>query len=166
MFVENRHVLTLLASLVLLLSACSSGERTVRETSSVESGKVTISKARQLLLQETRSWLGVPYAYGGTSRRGVDCSGLVFSVYGKYGVKLPRSARDMFNEGRAVNRTSMLPGDLVFFANTAGRGITHVGIFTGGEHFIHASTRAGVITSSLHEEYYRKHYAGARKIIK
>jgi cell wall-associated NlpC family hydrolase len=156
----------LLSGLTLLMLACSGGGEAVRERPAHTPPAVKISKARQVLLDEARTWLGVPYAFGGSSRNGVDCSGFVFSVYGKFGVRLPRTSRDMFGEGRAVNRGSMLPGDLVFFANTAGKGITHVGIFLGGANFIHASTRAGVITSSLDEAYYRKHYAGARKIIR
>jgi cell wall-associated NlpC family hydrolase len=149
----------------LLLLACSGGGEVTRELPTGGSA-VNISKARQLLLDEARRWLGVPYSYGGTTRGGVDCSGLVFNVYGKFGVELPRSSRDMFGEGRAVNRGTMLPGDLVFFTNAAGKGITHVGIFVGGEDFIHSSTQRGVITSSLQDVYYRKYYVGARKIIK
>lgn len=162
MLLKPTYRLLPVLGIALLFAACSGTEETVRPQPSTEG----ISKARQVLLKEARTWLGVPYAFGGNGRNGIDCSGLVYAVYGKFGVKLPRTARDMFGEGRAVNRGSMLPGDLVFFSNTAGRGITHVGIFLGGTDFLHASTQAGVITSSLEDAYYRSHYAGARKIIK
>ncbi len=157
--------LSVLLGFSLLLFACSGGGETTRSDLPAQ-GAVKVSKARQLLLTEANGWLGVPYAYGGTSKSGVDCSGFVSKVYGKFGVGLPRTSREMFEEGRSVTRKTILPGDLVFFTNASGRGITHVGIFVGGTDFIHASTQKGVITSSLEDHYYRKYYVGARKIIK
>ncbi len=160
------HRIVAVLGFSLLLFACSGGGDTTRETGRSGASAVKVSKARRLLLNEAHGWLGVPYAYGGTSQNGVDCSGLVYQVYGRFGVKLPRSSREMFGEGRPITRSTMLPGDLVFFANTAARGISHVGIFIGGTDFIHSSTQAGVIKSSLDDTYYKSHFAGARKIIK
>ena len=125
-----------------------------------------ISSGRRAVLSESYRWIGTPYRYGGNSRRGVDCSGLVNAVFGRFGVKLPRRARDLARKGRSQERSALMPADLVFFANTAGRGITHVGIYLGKNRFIHSSTSRGVIISSLDESYYRRHYAGARMIIK
>jgi cell wall-associated NlpC family hydrolase len=110
-------------------------------------------------------WIGTPYRSGGTDRDGMDCSGFVTTVYQSIGRTLPRTARELFSEGRAIPLSTARPGDLVFFKNTAGRGITHVGIFTGAQEFLHSSTSKGVIVSRLDDEYYRKHYAGARRIL-
>lgn len=71
----------------------------------------------------------------------------------------------MYSVGRPVNRKSLREGDLVFFANTAGKGITHVGIYLSGAQFIHSSTTRGVIVSSLGDSYYARHYAGARRVL-
>jgi len=125
-----------------------------------------ISSGRRAVITESYRWIGTPYRYGGNSKRGVDCSGLVNAVFGRFGVKLPRRARDLARKGRSQNRSALVPADLVFFANTAGRGITHVGIYLGKNHFIHSSTSRGVIISSLDESYYHRHFAGARMIIK
>ena len=96
----------------------------------------------------------------------MDCSGFVTQIYADAGVRLPRRARDMYGIGTPVQRGELKPGDLVFFKNTAGHGITHVGIYHGEERFIHASTSRGVVYSSLTEAYYDSHYAGARKVLR
>lgn len=125
-----------------------------------------ISNGRRAVVTESYQWIGTPYRYGGNNRRGVDCSGLVNAVFGRFGVKLPRRARDLARKGRSQDRSDLVPADLVFFANTAGKGITHVGIYLGENRFIHSSTSRGVIISSLDDDYYRRHFAGARMIIK
>ena len=125
-----------------------------------------ISSGRRAIVTEALRWLGVPYRYGGNGKRGVDCSGLVNAVFGKYGVSLPRRARDLYGKGRGLKKTQLQPADLVFFSNTAGRGITHVGIYLGSARFVHASSSSGVVISSLDADYYLRHYAGARMIIR
>jgi len=87
-------------------------------------------------------------------------------MYEQVGVKLPRSAGEMYEVGMPVTMQQIVPGDLVFFRGTAGSGITHVGIYSGEMQFIHSSTSKGVISSTLEQEYYKRHYAGARKILR
>ena len=120
---------------------------------------------RQAIIADAKEWIGTPYRAGGSDREGTDCSGMVWSVFADHGRKLPRSAKEMFREGKAVYASTISPGDLVFFKNTAGPGITHVGIYLGLLEFIHSSTRKGVIISRLDDQYYRRHYAGARRVI-
>jgi cell wall-associated NlpC family hydrolase len=114
------------------------------------------------------NFVGSRYVYGGASpSRGFDCSGLTSYVYAKHGVSLPHSAAGQFNTryGASVGSMDNLkPGDLVFFAGTAGnkRGISHVGIYIGGGRMVNAMTpRYGVQVSNIYESYWVKHYYGA-----
>lgn len=165
----NRSHLLLILPVLLLAVACSSSVETTDRTGTPAGAPplpVDISNGRKAVIMESYNWMGVPYRYAGNTRRGVDCSGFVNAVFGKYGVNLPRRARDLYRKGRFVERDNLVPGDLVFFANTAGKGITHVGIYLGRGDFIHSSSSRGVIISSLEDNYYRRHYAGGRMIIK
>lgn len=153
--------------LAVTIIGCSSSIRST-SGSKKHSGSYSaqsLNSKRSFVLKESKKWLGTPYKYGGNGKSGVDCSGFVSLVYAKAGVSLPRRARDMFSVGTPTPIRSIQPGDLVFFKNTAGKGITHVGIYTGQSKFIHASSSSGVVTSSLNQNYYSKHYAGARKIL-
>lgn len=148
-----------------IVSGCGGASETVRRTPTGMPDLRGLSQARRTVVEEAHRWLGVPYAYGGSTRRGLDCSGLVLRVYEKIGMPVARTARDLFDQGRTVRTEKLRPGDLVFFQNTAGRGITHVGIYIGRSRFIHASTQKGVITSGMGESYYAQRYAGARALL-
>lgn len=118
------------------------------------------------LARTALSYRGVPYRFGGRSARsGFDCSGLVQSVYAKWGLYLPRVARAQYKMGKRVKPKDLLPGDLVFFKNTYKRGISHVGIYIGDNFFIHASRPGvGVVVSRLDRGYHKRHWAGARRL--
>ncbi len=107
-------------------------------------------------------YLGVPYAWGGESFSGVDCSGFVQAVFRRNGVELPRTADAQFEIGHHVSASGLLPGDLVFF-ETYSEGASHVGIYLGGGRFVHASASDGVRIDSLSEDYYSSRYLGARR---
>ncbi|HEX7086367.1 MAG TPA: C40 family peptidase [Vicinamibacterales bacterium] len=109
---------------------------------------------------------GIRYRPGGTGPDvGFDCSGFVQYVYAQYGVYLPRLARDQFRVGQSVPAERLEPGDLVFF-QTEGREISHVGIFIGGERFVHApNSRSAVRVSSLDSPYWRDRFRGVRRVI-
>lgn len=111
------------------------------------------------------SYRGVPYHFGGQSRKGIDCSALIQSAYKQWGIWLPRTSVEQYKKGVAVPRDHMKPGDLVFFKNTYKRGVSHVGIYLGNNRFCHASSgRKQVTVSSLNDAYYYNHWAGARRI--
>lgn len=89
---------------------------------------------RGAIVSTARTWLGVPYRYGGTTRTGVDCSGFAQAVYGANGIRLPRVAAAQALKGRRVSAAAAQPGDLVAFGAPA----HHVGIYLGGGQMIHA----------------------------
>jgi cell wall-associated NlpC family hydrolase len=108
-------------------------------------------------------YIGVPYAWGGESFDGVDCSGFVQAVFRHNGIELPRTADAQFDVGRRVfGQVNLRPGDLVFF-ETYTEGASHVGIYLGGGRFVHASASNGVRIDSLSDDYYASRYLGARR---
>lgn len=118
------------------------------------------------LLLQAMSLIGVAYRWGGTNpASGLDCSGFIQYVFKKsLKVNLPRTAAQMANAGRALEKSELAPGDLVFF-NTLGPRNSHVGIYMGNGKFIH-SPRAGksVEVSNMNQSYWTSRYNGARRI--
>ena len=112
-----------------------------------------------------KTFLGVPYVWGGTSPSGFDCSGLVQYVYAKLGVNLPRTTWEQVKCGTSVSKGNLQPGDLVFF-NCEGEYCSHVGMFVGGDQFIHAPQPGDVVKySSLSSSYYANCYLEARRVV-
>ena len=111
------------------------------------------------------SFRGVPYRFGGRTRNGVDCSGLIQAVWKQYGALLPRTSVAQYKSGAPVSKSTVRAGDLIFFKNTYKRGISHVGIYVGDGRFVHAANRRkGVIVTALSEAYWANRWAGARRV--
>lgn len=107
---------------------------------------------------------GVPYRNGGTDPAGFDCSGLVAYVFDRHGLHLPRQTRDQFTIGRAVERTAIQAGDLVFFSTVA-NGASHVGIAIDADEFVHAPSSNGVVrVERLALPYWHRRFIGARRV--
>lgn len=124
---------------------------------------LALTKKEKLLFQII-TYLETPYSFGSNSLKGTDCSGFTKNALEKLNIQLPRSAREQYREGDTVNKTELQFGDLVFF-NTRRRAFPgHVGIYLGDDQFVHASTKKGVIVSSMLEDYYKKRYVGARRV--
>lgn len=111
------------------------------------------------LYREAADWLGTRYRRGGMSRKGVDCSGFTNIIYNTvFDKKIERVSFDIANNLKeSLSVDKLAPGDLVFFAtNRRKSSINHVGVYLGDGHFVHASTKHGVIVSSLNEGFYQK----------
>ncbi len=121
---------------------------------------------KQKIIRVAKKYLGAPYKFGGNSyKTGIDCSGYVKKVFSSFNVNLPRTARDIYyRSGHKVAKSQLDTGDLVFF-QTYAKFPSHVGIYLGGDQFIHASSaRKKVSIDNLNKRYYRNRYIGAKRI--
>ncbi|MDE5722809.1 MAG: C40 family peptidase [Paramuribaculum sp.] len=108
--------------------------------------------------------MGTSYRYGGSTRSGVDCSGLTSQIFvNALQIKLPRSSAQQSEYCRRIDRSELMEGDLVFF-RTGSKGVSHVGMYVGDGRIIHSSTSRGVIVSSLDESYYRRTYHSSGRV--
>ena len=122
------------------------------------------SGIRDHLVQTAKRYIGVPYKWGGESAvTGFDCSGYTMVIYQQNGLNLPRSSRQQWKAGKPIALRQLLKGDLVFFATSGGKRVSHVGIYLGGDKFLHAPGRGQKIkTASLADGYFKSRYLGAR----
>ena len=125
----------------------------------------------QQVVNNAMQFEGVRYRGGGTSRDGMDCSGMVYATFKIFDITLPRSSRDMAKAGQEVKLDEVKKGDLLFFDNNGSRrGINHVGLVTditpeGEVNFLHSATHGGVIVSSMNEAYYERTFVQANRVI-
>jgi cell wall-associated NlpC family hydrolase len=121
------------------------------------------------LIETATNRIGTRYRSGGTSEEGFDCSGLVYSTFSAYDIKLPRSSFDQSFFGTKIDNKEVKKGDLIFF-KTNGRGrINHVGlvveVLEDEIKFVHSSTSSGVIISSTKESYYERTFAQVNRVL-
>jgi len=107
-------------------------------------------------------WIGTPYRFGGSSKKGIDCSAFTKQLYSDvFNLDIKRNSRDIFSMVSPVGRDDLKEGDLVFF-KIHSRSISHIGIYLGNNRFAHASLK-GVAISSLDDAYYSRYfYKGGR----
>ena len=132
-------------------------------STAASSGTAASGSVRSQVVDYASTFLGVPYVYGGGSPKGFDCSGFTSYVYKHFNVSLPHSSASQYTSVSKVSRDNLQPGDLVFFASSAGGSrINHVGIYVGNGNFIHAPRPGKVVCyDSLYSSYYSSHYVGA-----
>lgn len=169
------RLLILPAILLLLLSSCRSNRDTARRD--IDHGRIPAEFPRyerqgefgnpctDALMDAAYSWIGTPYTYGGHTKKGTDCSGLVLSLYNDIlGIKLPRVSREQGEYCRKIKKSDLMPGDLIFFAIGSKNKVNHVGMYVGGGRMIHASASQGVMESDISLDYYVRHFHHAGKV--
>jgi cell wall-associated NlpC family hydrolase len=150
--------ITYIAIIAFFVSGCTSSPRYYKQ-------RVTLSKTqRQNIKYVAMSYLGFPYRYGGQSKNGFDCSGLVCHIYYEAtGIKLLHSTKEHYISSVEIPPVEALTGDLVFF-NINRNFPDHVGLMLNKKEFIHASKSKGVIISNLDDKYYRKRFLSVRRL--
>ncbi len=116
------------------------------------------------LMEAVRLYLGTPYRWGGTSRRGIDCSGFTMQVFRRFGIRLPHNSAAQAHYGSAVPLSRLRAGDLVFFA-VGEKKINHVGVMVNGKYLAHCSSRRGRCAVEPLSRTYPSSIAGARRLL-
>lgn len=181
----NRNLLlniSLLFLATILLSSCGSSRSrvvTTKEEIRTENTTQVYDRDPDLkpendqvykIVKTAKKFEGTRYKYGGTDKKGMDCSGLIYTSFLEEGITLPRTSRDMSLQGKRLYLKEVSVGDLLFFETNKNRKvINHVGLVVevnkDGIYFIHSSTSRGVIISSLSETYWYNNFVMARRVI-
>jgi cell wall-associated NlpC family hydrolase len=159
--------------LTLFISSCGSKKSVPlknRAITSSEIKKPSSSKQIGNIIDDAMRYEGTLYKYGGTTKSGMDCSGLVYVVFKENNIALPRVSPDMAKRGTKVTLKKAKEGDLLFFQTNKNRNvINHVGLVTSVKGnvitFIHSSTSRGVIVSTKDENYWKRAFVAVRRII-
>ncbi len=122
-----------------------------------------------LIVESARENIGVRYKTSGTTKEGMDCSGLVWSTFRKFNLNIPRTSELMSKEGEYIVSRDAKPGDLIFFRTGNTSRINHVGIVVETTRdyeikFVHSSSSRGVIESSTSQSYWKRTFAEVRRI--
>lgn len=157
--------------LIISFSNCKSS----KSVSKIRKNTVKIANTNTLsrtehIINYAKRFKGVRYKWGGTTKSGMDCSGLVYESFRIHDVYLPRISRDMAKKGSKITLKHVQKGDLLFFKTKNRRhSINHVGLVIkkkdGDLEFIHSTTSKGVIISSIKEVYWNKAFVEARRVL-
>ena len=157
--------------LSLLFISCGSSRKTIKtnkkEVISVPKNK---RETAENIVKYAKTFTGTRYKFGGTTKKGMDCSGLVYVSFKKEKILLPRVSRDMAKKGKRIPVAKAKKGDLLFFKTNKNRNvINHVGLVTenkrGTLFFIHATSSKGVLVSSLDEKYWKRAFVEVRRVL-
>lgn len=153
-------------SMLHVVGGCSNRENVkVRPLEEKSSPQISDNYIREIILSEFKQWEGTPHKMGGNSKKGIDCSGFAYYMYGElFDIKVPRTTKLFLKEGVRIDKYQLKPGDLVVFRPPTYP--HHVGIYVGDNKFIHASTTKGVMMSDLNNPYWLKYYLMSRRILR
>jgi LysM repeat protein len=147
----------------------SIGKESIKEVKSVAEPKGVSTTVTNKIIRKALSFKGTRYKYGGTTKSGMDCSGLMYSSFKSANVVLPRTSLEQSKKGVLVSKNNIQKGDLVFFKTNGKRRINHVGLVVSVEgrdiKFVHSSSSRGVMISSLKEGYWSNAYSQVRRLI-
>ncbi|WP_088225496.1 C40 family peptidase [Desulfosporosinus sp. FKB] len=146
----------IISVLIGVLSCVPVASASTSSTRSAEVHKVIV---------KSESYIGTRYVLGGTSYRGIDCSGLTMDAFKAGGINLPRTSTNQYKTGTYIPASRLIPGDLVFFSFNSSHTVTHVGIYLGNGKFINATSHKGVTINSF-SSYWWKAYVGAKRVIR
>lgn len=120
----------------------------------------------QSIINLVKAQLGKPYVWGAEGPNSFDCSGLVYYVYGKNGVRMPRTSREQANVGTTVSQSQLKPGDLIFSSTDGSGGVNHVGIYIGNGQMVHAPKPGDVVkTTSISSSYWQNTFVKAKRVL-
>jgi N-acetylmuramoyl-L-alanine amidase len=119
------------------------------------------------IVEYAKQYLGTPYVSGGNTASGFDCSGYVQYVMSNFGIEMPRSSTEQYSIGTRVDKSELLPGDLVYFKYSANSDrLGHVGIYVGDGNFIHSTVPGQTVKiSPLNTGYFSYYYYGATRVL-
>lgn len=135
----------------------------------IEKGLNTKTPSADEIIETAEKYLGVPHCMGGTTMKCMDCSGLLVTVFARLGIILPHNSEEQARYGEIINRMDELKkGDLVFFIKTyeTSHFITHSGIYAGNKNFIHASSKNGVVITSINDPWWNQKFIFGTRVLK
>jgi probable lipoprotein NlpC len=164
--------------LLFIAGVMAGGCRSSKKTNSISRASKTAKAHKEVkvpkensvekIIRVARTYKGTPYKYGGTTRAGMDCSGLLCTSFQSAGIPLPRTSTQQSKVGKPVKVADLKPGDLLFFSTRKGKVINHVGLVTevrgeGSVKFIHSTVSLGVMEDFLSTAYYKKAFVKAMR---
>lgn len=154
--------------ILIAVTSCGTSKKIQANNPTSQTNYSNTSQADRITTH-AKSFLGTKYKFGGTTKRGMDCSGLVYVSFLNEGISMPRVSREMATRGKRIKLKQAQIGDLLFFSTQKNRNrINHVGIVVSKSpnvKFIHSSTSRGVIISSINERYWNKAFVQARSLL-
>ncbi|WP_018884294.1 C40 family peptidase [Paenibacillus massiliensis] len=146
------------------------GAVAIYDAQPVQAATATSQSTADSLLNYGKKYMGTPYDFGASTKttRVFDCSSFMQHIFEKYGVDLPRTSAAQSKEGKAVSKSNLRKGDLVFFSSgsrATGKNVTHVAVYAGNGKILHTYGKPGVTISDLNSGTWKKTYLKARRVL-